>query len=145
MATPLSIALGGTLQRHADGWHWSDGTPEPRVRDMLINDMAPNFRCCGARVEIPWNWRDARFWPHGRIDIDAAMRIDGLIKEGGKRESIYAEGLAESVDDHRLTKHGWTIPVALWDAEMRDCCGCWWDKSEEASILDRARSLGWSG
>lgn len=145
MTTPLSTTLGGTLQRYPGGWRWSDGTPEPRVRDMTYTDIAPNFRCSGSRVEIPWNWREARYWPKGRIDTDAALRIDGLLKEAGKRAPIYAEGIAEAIDDHRVTKHGWTVPIALWDAEMLECCGCWWDKSAEDEILARARSLGWQG
>ena len=41
--TILSTTLGGALQRRPDGWYWRDGTPESRVRDMLLNDIAPNF------------------------------------------------------------------------------------------------------
>ncbi|MBM3571198.1 MAG: hypothetical protein FJX52_02395 [Alphaproteobacteria bacterium] len=149
-APPLSTTLGGTLQRHADGWHWSDGTPETRVRHMLLSHVAPNFRCgrhgsitC---VEIPARWRqDARYWPGGRIDTDAAAAIDSLIRECGKREPIFLEGLAEALDDHRLTGDGYIVDVAQWDAVMREPVGVWWDKSDEDAILARARSLGYEG
>lgn len=138
--TVLHTALSGALERHPDGWRWKDGTPEPRARDMLLQEVAPNFRCCAGMVEIPWNWREARFWPAGRIDTQAAQEIENLIQEGGRKAGIYAEGLAEALDDHRLTKHGYVIPIALWDAVMREHCGCWWDSEHEADILARARS-----
>lgn len=148
MSAPLSTTLGGTLQRHTDGWRWSDGTPEPRVRDMMLSHVAPNFRCglhggvtC---VEIPARWRDARYWPGGRIDTQAAVQIDDLLRECGRRSPIYLEGLAEALDDHRLTGDGWIVDVAQWDAVMREQCGAWWDQQHEAEIFARARSLGWS-
>lgn len=152
MTAPLSTTLGGTLQRYADGWRWSDGTPEPRVRDMLLSDVAPNFRCATyggtgngpvTVVEIPARWRtDARYWPARRIDLDAAAAIDGLIRECGRRGAIYAEGLAEALDDHRLTVDGWTVDVAMWDAVMREPVGVWWDTEHEAAIYARVRELG---
>lgn len=149
MSAPLSITLGGTLQRYADGWRWSDGTPEPRVRDMLFSHNAPNFRCCNrggvTYVEIPARWREPRYWPGGRVDTQAANEIDALLREAGKRSPIYLEGLAEALDDHRITGDGWMVDVAQWDAVMREPCGCWWDKEHEADILARARSLGWAG
>ena len=147
MAAPLSTTLGGTLQRHPQGWCWSDGTPEPRVRDMLLSHLAPNFRCCDrggiTYVEIPARWRDARYWPGGQIDASAAQEIDALLRECGQRSAIYLEGLAEALDDHRLTGEGWRVDIAQWEAVMREPVGCWWDKREEADILPRARALGW--
>jgi len=49
--------LGGTLFRDESGtWHWADGTPEPRVWDLTLCDLAPNWRCItfgsGTYVEI---------------------------------------------------------------------------------------------
>lgn len=149
MGAPLSTMLGGTLHRYAEGYRWADGMPEPRVRDMLLGDVAPNFRCCNrgvtTYVEIPAGWREQRYWPDGRIDTQAAQVISELLREAGKRSPIYAEGLAELLDDHRLTKEGWLVDVAQWDAVMAEHCGCWWDKAHEASILQRARELGWQG
>ena len=147
MSAPLSTTLGGALQRYPDGWRWSDGTPEPRVRDMSLSDVAPNFRCCNrggiTYVEIPAGWRQARYWPGGRIDTQAAQAIESLLAECGEHAPIYAEGLAEALDDHRLTTHGWLVDVAQWDAVMREPCGVWWDKAHEAEILARARDGGW--
>lgn len=154
MSAPLAITLGGALQRYPDGWRWSDGTPERRVRDMLLADVAPNFRCQGygsgpdrrTCVEIPARWRtEERYWPSGRIDDQAALAIEALLRECGQRAAIYAEGLAEALDDHRLRIDGWIIDVAQWDAVMREPCGVWWDRAHEADILARARALGWEG
>lgn len=140
--------LGGTLQRHVDGWHWIDGTAEPRVRDILLSWVAPNFRCCHRGgiiyVEIPARWRDARYWPGGRIDTQAAQEIDGLLRDAGERSEIFAEGLAEAFDDHRLTVDGWLVDVEQWNVLMHEPCGCCWDKREEEDILARARELGWT-
>lgn len=147
--TTLSTALGGALARRPDGWYWSDGTPEARVRDMSLADIAPNFRCCTVAgvtfVEIPRRWRDARYWHGGRVDADAVRAIAGLLDEGGERCAIYAEGWAERIDEHRLTVEGYRVPLALWDAAMREPCGVWWDKADEAALIDRARALGWQG
>jgi hypothetical protein len=146
---PLSTALAGTLQRGIDGWHWSDGTPEPRVRDMRLRDIAPNFRCARrgsvVYVEIPAGWRSARYWPAGRIDIQAAREIEGLLRDAGKQAPIFAEGLAEVLDDHRLTTDGWLVDIAQWDAVMSEACGVWWDSQYEANIHDRAAALGRAG
>lgn len=145
MSAPLSTTLGGTLQRYPDGWRWSDGTAEPRVREMMLSDIAPNFRCCArgglTYVEIPARWRNARYWPGGRIDTQAATEIESLLREAGTRAPIYAEGIAEMLDDHRITADGWLVDVAQWDAVMREPCGCWWDKEHEADILARAEAL----
>lgn len=150
MTVPLSTTLGGALHRYPEGWQWSDGTPEPRVTDMQLSHVAPNFRCANyggvTCVEIPARWRqDARYWPDRRIDEQAAAQIDSLIRECGKRQAIYLEGLAEALDDHRLTGDGWTVDAAQWDAVMREPCGCWWDKKHEDDIFARARALGWKG
>ena len=70
--TILSTALGGALQRRPDGWYWRDGTPEPRVRDMLLNDIAPNFRVMKGAA-------------------------GALIVDGGHDENIYAPAPAPGV------------------------------------------------
>lgn len=139
--TILSTTLGGALQRRPDGWHWRDGTPEPRVRDMLLNDIAPNFRASQGAVEIPHDWRNARHWPNGRVDNDAAEVIARLVSDLGKPAAIYADGLAETLDEPLAHVHGHTIPVSQWDAAMREPCGTWWDREHEADILAMAAGL----
>lgn len=144
----MTTTLGGTLVRHADGWRWSDGTPEPRVRSMPLRALAPNFRCCtygggGTYVEIPKLWRSAGLWPRGVVDPDAARAIDGLIREVGKPARIYAEGLAELRDDHRLRRDGYIVPIAAWDAVMGETIGAEWDREHEEAILAKAKELGW--
>lgn len=144
--TALCTALDGTLQRYPTGWRWSDGKDAPELRDMMLQDIAPNFRCSGGMGEIPHNWRNKRYWANERVDVGAANAIQELIDAVGQRRSIYAEGLAEALDDHRATIRGWVVPIPQWDAAMRTgIVGCWWDKSDEPAILDRARRLGWSG
>jgi hypothetical protein len=139
--TILSTALGGALQRRPDGWYWRDGTPESRVRDMLLNDIAPNFRVMGSAVEIPHDWRAPRHWPQGRVDNDAAEAIGRLVSDLGKPGPIYADGLAETLDEPASRVQGYTLPIAHWDAAMREPCGTWWDREHEADILAMAARL----
>ena len=139
--TILSTTLGGALQRRPDGWYWRDGTPEPRVRDMLLNDIAPNFRVMGSAVEIPHDWRAPRHWPQGRVDNDAAEAIGRLVSDLGKPGPIYADGLAETLDEPASRVQGYTLPIAHWDAAMREPCGTWWDREHEADILAMAARL----
>jgi hypothetical protein len=143
-------ALGGAIERRADGWYWRTGVVEPRVRDMPMRWLAPNLRCttyAGRRtyVEIPASWRQPRYWPDRRVDQDVAAAIEQLIAECGKRSPIYAEGLAEPLDDHRLSIDGYRVDVAQWDAVMCEPIGACWDGADEAEILARARELGWTG
>ena len=141
MTTILSTQLGGALQRRPDGWYWRDGTPETRVRDMLLNDIAPNFRVLNGAVEIPHDWRSARHWPQSRIDTDAAEAIARLLSDVGKPASIYADGLAEALDEPASRVQGHTVPVSHWDAAMREPCGAWWDGEHQADILATADRL----
>lgn len=139
-------ALGGALIRHTDGWRWSDGSTEPRVRDMSLADISPSFRCIttgsGTYVEIPHDWTDSRYWPRGHVDEDSRVAIQGLIRDGSAKPGpIYAEGLSEALDSHRLAKHGYLLPISVWDTVMGEVCGAWWDKDEEADILARAEAL----
>jgi len=146
MNRPIETALDGTLQRWPDGWRWIDGTPEPRARDLMLRDLAPNFRCATfgdgrAHVEIPGDWRAARHWPHGRVDTQVANEIAELLRDAGRAAPIYAEGLAELLDDHRLRRAGYLIDAAQWDAVMTEPCGVSWPKADEADFLARAAAL----
>ena len=137
---PATTVLGGTLVLADGGWQWSDGEPEPRVRTMLLRDLAPNWRCTNGStcyVEIPAGWR------HQVRDPDVRAVVAELIRDAGRSAQIFADGLAEIVDDHRLTMPGTLVPVVAWDALMSEPCGATWDRAEEPAILERARGLGW--
>lgn len=130
------VCFGGALTRREDGWYWRDGRREPRVTDLLLRHLAPNFRCITrdrtTYVEIPRHWRDQT------PDDDAAAAIAALISDHGRPADIYAEGVAEAFDDHRLTYRGYLVPIAAWDAAMSAVVGCRWDTEHEADLLRRA-------
>lgn len=131
--------LGGTLRRVGPNqWEWIDGTPEPRVRDLLRNDIAPNFRVIGGRngdVEIPRNWRDY-------VDDPAIeMAIEWLIREHGRPADVFAEGLAEALDSHTVFVRGYRVPVRAWDEVMNVVTGAMWDLDDEEDILAKAERL----
>jgi hypothetical protein len=89
------------------------------------------------------DWQAERHWPRGRVDGDAARVIADLVKVAGTAAPVYAEGLAEAFDDHRLGKHGHRVPIEQWDASMREPCGATWLNRDEAAILLCAKSVGY--
>lgn len=145
----INTTLGGTLERREDGWYWKDGTKEPRVRDMRLRDLAPNFRCINrggkTMVEVPHDWTNERHWPNRQIDKDVLAGMRELLQHrSAEAGEVFAEGLAELLDDHRLSKPGWLVPIEAWDAVMNEHCGCWWDMREQDDILARAKTLGYT-
>lgn len=131
--------LDGTLRRVGPNqWVWADGTPEPRVKDMLRNDFAPSFRIVGGRngdVEIPSNWRD--YCDDGAVE----MAIEWLIREHGRPADIFAEQVAMMLDEHHVYGPGWRVPVREWNKVMSAVVGCWWPEEHEADILAKAERL----
>lgn len=136
----MSTAFAGRLRRLGpDTWAWADGTPEPRVRDLWLRDVAPNWRVIAdgsgrSFVEVPLWWRDLV------RDPDVARAIAGLLV-GSEPTRIYAEGVAEALDDHRRTVRGYRIPLEAWDERMSEVVGASWDRADEAAILARAASI----
>lgn len=133
----METALNGRLTRHPSGWYWADGTPEPRARDMRLRDLAPNLRCLtfgdgSTVVEVPCYWQDLAH------DAQARQAIANLVRVAGKPASIYAEGVAEAMDDHRRTIRGWYVPIEYWDAVMSEVVGVAWDHADEVAIMARA-------
>ena len=47
------IALGGTLQRYQTGWRWKDGTDEPRVKEVTLDEFFNFTMRDGCFVEVP--------------------------------------------------------------------------------------------
>ena len=137
--TPLASTLSGTLLRHADGWRWSDGTPEPRVHDLRPAGHY-NFRIRGSRhVEIPL----------------------GLARENDDLEWVLRRGYAESWDGDvvgpddrdplgrvapgKRAARVLLVPIGDWDRwASTTIIGAEWDREHEEEILSRARALGWS-
>jgi len=115
---------------------------------MLLAELAPNFRRSrhGAItcVEIPASWDDARYRPGWRIETQAAAEIDSPLREAGRRAPIFAERLAEALDDHRVTVDGWLVDVAQYHAVMREPCGAWWAKADQDATMAIARAPGLS-
>jgi hypothetical protein len=136
----MSTALSGRLRRLGpDTWAWADGTPEPRVRDLRLRDLAPNWRVIadgeGHRfVEVPLFWRDVV------RDPDVRRAIDGLVR-GEPVRWIYAEAVAEATGDHRRSMRGYLVPVERWDDRMAEVVGAAWDRGDEPAILERASAL----
>lgn len=129
MAPPLS-AMGGLLVRRADGWHWRDGSPEPRVRDLTAAQAFefPRVRSIDPTSELLTSYvaisREA-------LDEDPDLLAD-VIAFAGLR-AITAAGDRGAVE----------VPEEIWDAWASDrVIGLGWEPSDEAAILARAETLG---
>lgn len=159
--------LQGTLVRIATNqWAWSDGTPEPRVRDISPSSHF-NFRCRTygdgiTLVEVPLGaaHRDRPLlgWvldgvARGRYQQSTSGDHTGpllITDEGTARMRI--EPGEDPLLGHEPIMHTRAIPrVALvpvteWDAWARETpYGAQWDLDQQQDILARARALGWQG
>jgi hypothetical protein len=113
--------LSGALRRRNDGWYWSDGQPEPRVRDMSIDR---------------WNFRRNYF---GRVEV-----LETVAKKEPALQWVLNEGypLIESSDGINAAYY---VPVDVWDdwVAKHSPAGVKWFVRDESKILDRAYALGW--
>lgn len=141
--TPLASTLSGTLLRHADGWHWSDGTPEPRVHDLRPAGHY-NFRIRGRGmggqfVEVPLGLareNDDLAWVLGR---GYAESWDGDVVGPEDRDPL------GRVAPGKRAARVLLVPIEQWDHwSDTTIIGAEWDREHEGEILSRARALGWS-
>jgi len=93
---------------------------------------------------VPHDWSSERHWQGGNIDR-TQRRIRDCSSTQAPSAARIRRGLGELLDDHRLSKPGWLVPIEAWDEVMNEPCGCWWDMTEQDAILARARELGWQG
>ncbi len=126
MAPPLS-AMGGLLVRHPDGWRWSDGSPEPRVRDLTAAEAFPFTR---VRTVDPATGAVADYVsiPREALDDDADLLGDVIAFAGAR----VVAGERDSVE----------VPAEMWDTWARQVIGLGWDPADKEAILGRARSMG---
>jgi hypothetical protein len=152
------------LVRQEDGsWCWSDGQPEPRVRDLSPDEW--NFRCrsgngqCYVEVlrgvaqeseALAWviagaragKYRSGKSGDHtGPVIIDDNGVARRMHIQPGENPLLGHEPLPESPGPIPAVI---LVPVAEWDEWVRTHpAGAEWDVAHETSILDRAYALGW--
>ena len=131
--------LGGALERRGpDDCAWTDtGEPEPRVRDMKLIDLAPNYRVVkfgdGSHfVEVPMGWGAEV------TDPDVMEVLVRLVVRYGEPATIFVERPARRPNHRRSPYNGWRVPLEEWDREMGRVVGVWWDKPDEPAVLERA-------
>lgn len=133
--------LGGTLRRASDGWYWCDDTYEPRVRDLYLEELAPDWRCVRrarhAWVEIPTDWR---FHVH---DEELERALTELVRDYATIGSIRDDSAAHSVGERGQLRSGYRVPMAAWQLIMHQPVGATWSISDDAAIRERARALGY--
>jgi hypothetical protein len=159
----MITCLNGTLIRQTDGsWKWSNGNPEPRIRDLSPDEW--NFRCCT---------RGGKTFVEVLRGVAQESEILGWVI-GGAKSGKYESGKSGdhtgplTIDDygvHRMhIQNGEDpllgneplpesrgpipsvilVPVEDWDAWVKaNPAGASWDLANETEILDLAYSLGW--
>lgn len=157
MSNEPTTALQGALVRVGrDCWQWSDGTPEPRVRD-LSPSAHYNLRCRPGLVEVPLRLameEDALAWVlEGRRAGRYRSGLDG--DRTGPRDASTGRRMHVRPGDDPMKGHVADadplpgrvpevvlVPTAEWDAWAAEHpVGAEWDQEHEAAILLRAEEL----
>lgn len=143
IALPEIRELGGTLRRGRAGWYWCDDTFEPRVRDLYLEELAPDWRCVRrgeyAWIEIPTDWRF-------HIQDDELERaVTELVRDYATIGSIRDDSAAQRVGSRGQLRSGYRVPLRAWRLIMRQPIGATWNASDDAAIRTRARELGFRG
>ncbi|MEZ4407919.1 MAG: hypothetical protein R3A52_15805 [Polyangiales bacterium] len=118
-------AMGGLLERHADGWRWVDGAPEPRVHDVTPAEAFPfpTVTMVTARGERTTGVAI----PRAALDEDREL-FDEVIRRAG--------------DDAAVSASGAEVPRATWDTWAGSTViGVRWEPADEAAIFSRAEAL----
>jgi hypothetical protein len=121
--------MGGLLTRGPDGWYWSDGTREARVRDLTA---AEAFQFPRVVYPDPDAAEGRSRWVSFPVSaLDDEPDLDELVRELGSaaRNSTHDAGRIEVRED-------------VWDAHVRGrVIGVLWDAADEAELLAIARRL----
>ena len=163
---PPPTIFDGVLSRTAaDIWVWSDGTPEPRVKD-LSPSAHYSFRCRthadGTFVEVLLSVahrdRDVLGWVLDGIEAGEYQQANSgdhtgpmVFTEDGPSRMRIEPGEDpllgnEPIVRKRAIPRVALVPVAEWDAWAADHpYGATWDTADEPEIFARARRLGWQG
>lgn len=135
---PQITELDGALRRGDGGWYWADGRFEPRVRDLWLEELAPDWRCVrrGTHtwVEIPTEWRTRVHHP------ELTRAVTELVRQYADIGPIRDQGAATAVGERGQWRSGYRVPLEPWLVIMRQPCGATWDSGDDADIRARARS-----
>lgn len=141
---PITTALQGCLERHADGWYWCDGTYEPRVDDVPLDyasDQWPRLDSDeGTAVGVPHDFRQRI--PPGQTAL--ITLIDALVREHGIAAALPAKDMDHQTGLEGLQRHGWLIPESVWNDRVSRPLGARWDINDEPLLLEKAGALGYS-
>jgi len=140
---PTISEFDGTLLRDWQGWYWADGRREPRVRDLRLEEIAPDWRCVRrgrlAWIEIPTDWR-------AEIGHDELIRaVTELVRDYASIGLIEDTGAAATVGRRGHRRSGYRVPLSAWRLIMAQPIGATWDPTDHADIRARAHALGYAG
>jgi hypothetical protein len=130
----------GRLIRWAKNtWAWQDGTPEPRVQDMLPS-WYYNFRLRdqGQTVEVP-------------VKLCRTEQALKWVRDGGYPTDLSGDHYGQQVlqPDGRITRSSQTgkvipevylVPLREWE-DHNVCMGAKWSREDEAAIKSKAEQL----
>lgn len=139
---PTISEFDGALRRDHRGWYWADGERESRVRDLLLADLAPEWRCVRrgqlAWVEIPTDWRSS-------VTHDELVRaVTELVRDYASIGPIDDIGAVSAVGRRGQRRSGYRVPLQIWQMIMAQPVGATWDALDDEAIRERARELGYA-
>ena len=136
-STDKCAILGNTLIRRADGWHWSDGSPEPRVTDLTLGQCY-NFACQQDKLlEVPVFLAEAQ--------PDLAWVKDGNYRKAELKDPQYVQEFLSRFPERRLERvQTYLVPRADWDGRASEIVAACYDPADLPRLRKKAISLGCS-
>ncbi len=139
---PEITELNGALRRNSRGWYWRDGEHEPRARDLLLEEIAPEWRRVRRGrlewIEIPTDWRTT-------VEHDELIRaVTEMVRDYASIGPIDDVGAATAVGRRGHRRSGYRVPLQIWQMIMTQPIGATWEALDHEAILLRARELGYA-
>ena len=128
-------SFGGSLHRLPDGWRWSDGSTEPRVSDVTLNDRYNSPRMKGQIIEVPvfkagLEW--ALAWTtEGNYVVSESMYSDYLM-----------EFLKRFPQNRKEPIQSYLVPMAHWNKRGATIVGLRFNSKDALVLAEKSRILG---
>lgn len=135
-------ALEGFLLRYEDGWYWSDGSPEPRCKDMRLYDLVPTHIWRKIRhngefyLEIPHDWRECIEHEEVRAAIEQLIERYAAPAATPDLRTLYRHSTRAPNNSH-----GYHLRLKLWKSYMSEPIGALWERKDDEAIQAKFNRL----
>lgn len=128
MNPPLLTAMQGLLVRRDTGWHWCDGAPEHRVRDLTAAEA----------FQMP-----VTLSPHPTIagSSERWVRIADALLEEEPDLAEFVASLGFAARPAPFDPGHTEVPAEAWERFGPTVIGIVWDPTDEAALIAHADTL----